>query len=66
METLIINSSSKENIKLLFGIAKKMGESPVIEKPVLKSFSKSLKELDQIIKGKKKATKLEDLLNGKV
>jgi hypothetical protein len=66
METLIINSSSKENIKLLFGIAKKMGEKPVIEKPILKSFSKSLKELDIIIKGKKKATKLDDLLNGKI
>jgi hypothetical protein len=62
MQTLVIHSKSKENIKLLFDIAKKMGDKPVIENHTSQSLDKGLKELKQILAGKKKPKKLDDLL----
>ena len=63
METLVIHSKSKSNIKLLFEIAKKMGEKPLIENEAAQSIDKGLKDLKQILSGKKKAKSLDDLLN---
>ena len=63
METLIIKSKSKTAIRLLFEIAKKMGEKPIIESHSAKSLDKGLKELNDILKGKKKAKPLEELFD---
>lgn len=63
METLVIHSKSKANIKLLFELAKKMGEKPLIENETAQSIDKGLKDLKQILSGKKKAKSLDDLLN---
>jgi len=63
METLVIQSKSKSNIKLLFELAKKLGDKPVIENETAQSIDKGLKDLKQIINGKRKAKTLDDLLN---
>ncbi len=63
METLVIQSKSKSNIKLLFDLAKKLGDKPVIENETAQSIDKGLKEVKQILSGKKKAKTLDDLLN---
>ena len=51
METLVIQS--KSNIKLLFELAKKLGDKPVIENETAQSIDRGLKDLKQIINGKK-------------
>jgi hypothetical protein len=61
METLVIQS--KSNIKLLFELAKKLGDKPVIENETAQSIDRGLKDLKQIINGKRKAKTLDDLLN---
>ena len=63
METLVIQSKSKSNIKLLFELAKKLGDKQFIENETAKSIDRGLKELKQIISGKRKAKTLDDLLN---
>ncbi len=62
MKTLVIQSNSKANIKLLYDLAKKIGENPVIEGPVARSVDRGLKDLQRILKGKK-AKKLDDLID---
>lgn len=78
METLIIQSKSKSNIKLLFDLAKKLGDAAKVEKAgisgvgknklsrIEREFAKSLNSVKLIKSGKVKANKLSDLLNGKV
>lgn len=63
METLVIKSKSKSNIKLLFELAIKMGDKPFIENIASKSLDSGLKDLKQIISGKRKPKTLDDLLN---
>ena len=63
METLVIHSKSKSNIKLLFDLAKKLGDKPVIENETAQSIDRGLKDVKQILSGKKKAKTLDDLLN---
>lgn len=63
METLVIQSKSKSNIKLLFELAKKLGDKPVIENEIAQSIDKGLKDVKQILSGKRKAKTLDDLLN---
>jgi hypothetical protein len=67
METLIIRSNSKSNIRLLMELAKKMGEKPVIEtKPdIMAEIEESLKEVKQMKEGKKPKKTLGSLLNEK-
>jgi hypothetical protein len=63
METLVIRSKSKENIKLLFEIAEKIGEKPVIEGHTAQSIDRGLKDIKAILSGEKKAKSLEKLLD---
>lgn len=63
MDTLVIHSKSKANIKLLFELAKKMGEKPVIESETAQSIDRGLKDLKNILSGKLKPKTLEDLLD---
>jgi hypothetical protein len=63
METLVIRSKSKKNIKLLFEIAQKIGEKPVIESQVEQSIDRGLKEVKAILSGEKKAKSLDELLD---
>ncbi len=63
MDTLVIHSKSKANIKLLFELAKKMGENPVIESKTAQSIDRGLKDLKNILTGKTKPKTLEDLLD---
>jgi hypothetical protein len=81
METLVIQSNSKAHIKILFDLAKQLGDKPTIEKTKIKAltganktkfnsiekeFAKSLNSVKLIKSGKLKPNKLSDLLNGKV
>ncbi len=59
METLVI----KSNIKLLFDLAIKMGDKPFIENTSSKSLDNGLKDLKQILSGKRKPKTLDDLLD---
>ena len=63
METLVVRSRSKKNIKLLFEIAEKIGERPVIESQTAQSIDRGLKEVKAILSGKKRAKSLEELLD---
>ena len=63
METLVIQSKSKANLRLLFELAKKLGEKPVIESQTAQSIDRGLKDLKNILNGKIKPKTLEDLLN---
>lgn len=80
METLVIQSKSKAHIKLLFDLAKQLGDKPTIEKNKTKvlngiskpkfienkatmSLDRGLKDLKQILNGKRKPKTLDDLLN---
>ena len=63
METIVVRSSSKKNIKLLFELAERIGEKPVIESHTAQSIDRGLKEVNAILRGKKKAKSLEKLLD---
>lgn len=63
METLVIRSNSKKNIRLLFEIAEKIGENPVIESHVIQSIDRGLKEVKAILVGEKSAKSLDELLD---
>jgi hypothetical protein len=63
METLVIQSKSKEHIKLLFDLAKQLGDKPFIENAASQSLDRGLKDLKKIISGKRKAKTLDELLN---
>ena len=63
METLVVRSNSKKNIKLLFELAQKIGENPVIENQTAQSIDRGLKEVKAILSGKKQAKTLEELLD---
>lgn len=65
METIVIKSKSKANIKLLFELAKKMGDKPFIESEEAQSIDRGLKDLKLILTGKRKPKTLDDLLNEK-
>lgn len=65
METLIIQSKSKSTIKLLFDLARKMGATPVVESHSAQCLDEGLKELKDILKGKKTPKRLDDLLHEK-
>lgn len=74
METLIIQSKSKEHIKILFELAILLGDKPTIERKAIKrklskvesEFADSLKNVKLIKKGKLKPNRLTDLLKSKV
>lgn len=78
METLVIQSKSKAHIKLLFDLAKQLGDIPTIEKSKPKTlgrvgkrkfsktemeFAKGLISVKMIKEGKLKPNKLSDLLH---
>jgi len=47
----------------LFDLAKQLGDKPFIENSASQSLDRGLKDLKQIISGKRKAKTLDDLLN---
>jgi len=63
METITIQSTSKTHIKLLFDLAKQLGDKPFIENVASKSLDSGLKDMKRILSGKRKPKTLDDLLN---
>lgn len=63
METLVVRSRSKIYIKLLYELAEKIGEKPIIESQTAQSIDRGLKEVKAILDGEKKAKTLEELLD---
>lgn len=63
METLVVCSRSKKYIKLLYELAEKIGEKPIIESQTAQSIDRGLKEVKAILDGEKKAKTLEELLD---
>ena len=67
METLIIHSKSKSNIRLLSELAKKMGEKPIVETKtdIMDEIAEAFKEVKQMKEGKKPKKTLRSLIDGK-